>query len=100
MLGPLSTWLSAFATASAGNTEGAKGKTASVDPPPATAPLEARVVAAAAFGAMKDKRRGIDYVKEVLSSGSQNPDSGGGRARAWFPQGRARQASTDVRVTC
>ena len=74
VLGPLATWLSAYAAASAGNVEGAKGKTASVDPPPATAPLEARVVAAAAFGAMKDKRRGADYVRDVLSSRSQNPD--------------------------
>jgi tetratricopeptide (TPR) repeat protein len=74
VLGPLATWLSAYATASAGNTEGAKGRTASVDPPPATAPLEARVVAAVALSAMKDKRRGADYVKEVLSTGSQNPD--------------------------
>jgi hypothetical protein len=74
VLGPLANWLSAYAAASGGNAEGAKGKTASVDPPPSSAPLEARVVAAAAFGAMKDKRRGADYVKEVLSTGSQNPD--------------------------
>jgi hypothetical protein len=74
VLGPLATWLSAYAAASGGNTEGAKGRTASLDPLPAGAPLEARVVVAAAFGAMKDKRRGADYVKEVLSTGSQNPD--------------------------
>jgi hypothetical protein len=74
VLGPLATWLSAYATASNGNTEGAKGKTSSSDPPPSTAPIEARAVAAAAFGAMKDKRRGIDYVKDVLSTGSQHPD--------------------------
>ena len=74
VLGPLATWLGAYATASAGNTDGAKGRTASIDPPPAGAPLDARVVAATAFGAMKDKRRGADYVKEVLSTGSQNPD--------------------------
>jgi tetratricopeptide (TPR) repeat protein len=74
VLGPLATWLSAFATASNGNVEAAKGKTASLDPPPATAPLEVRVVAAAAFGAMKDRRRGGDYVHEVLQSGSLHPD--------------------------
>lgn len=74
VLGPLATWLSAFATASAGNVEAAKGKTASADPPPATAPLPARIIAAAAFGAMKDKRHGADYVREVLSTGSLDPD--------------------------
>jgi hypothetical protein len=74
VLGPLATWLSAYGTASNGNTEGAKGRTASTDPPPSAAPLAARVIAAAAFGAMKDKRRGADYVKDVLSTGSQHPD--------------------------
>jgi len=74
VLGPLASWLSAYAAASGGNTEGAKGRTASVDPPPATAALEARVVAAVALGAMKDKHRGTDYVKEVLAVSGQHPD--------------------------
>ncbi len=74
VLGPLATWLSAYATASNGNVEAAKGKTASADPPPSTAPLEPRVVVAVAFGAMKDKRRGADYVKDLLATGSQHPD--------------------------
>jgi tetratricopeptide (TPR) repeat protein len=74
VLGPLATWLSAYATASAGHDEAAKGKTASIDPPPATAPLEARVVAAAAFGAMKDKRHGADYVHDALATAPQHPD--------------------------
>jgi len=74
VLGPLATWLSAYAVAAAGNTESAKGRTASLDPPPASAPIEARVIAAAALAAMKDKRRGTDYTREVLSTGSQHPD--------------------------
>jgi hypothetical protein len=74
VLGPLATWLSAYAAASGGNTEGAKGRTASVDPPPQAAPIEARVVAAAALAAMKDKRRGPDYLKEVLATSGQHPD--------------------------
>jgi hypothetical protein len=74
VLGPLASWLSAYAAASGGNTEGAKGRTASLDPPPAAAPLEARVVAAAAFGAMKDKHRGTDYVKDVLAASGRHPD--------------------------
>ena len=74
VLGPLATWLSAYATASSGGIEAAKGKTASIDPPPSSATLEARVVAAAAFGAMKDRRRGGDYVREVFATGSLHPD--------------------------
>lgn len=74
VLGPLATWLSAYATASAGNTEGAKGRTASSDPPPPTAAVEQRVVAAAAYAAMKDKRHGPEYVKEVLAVAPQHPD--------------------------
>jgi hypothetical protein len=74
VLGPLATWLSAYAAASNGGLEAAKGKTAALDPPPSTAALETRVVAAAAFGAMKDHRRGGDYVHEVLATGSLHPD--------------------------
>ncbi len=74
VLGPLATWLSAYAAASGGGVEAAKGKTASIDPPPAAAPLETRVVAAAAFSAMKDRRRGAEYVREVLATGSLHPD--------------------------
>jgi predicted Zn-dependent protease len=74
VLGPLATWLSAYAAATAGNADAARGKTASLDPPPATAPVEARVVAAVAMAAMKDRRRGGDYVRDILASGSGNPD--------------------------
>ncbi len=74
VLGPLATWLSAYSTASSGGIEAAKGKTASLDPPPATAPFEARVIAAAALGAMKDRRRGEDYVRAILTTGNLNPD--------------------------
>ncbi len=74
VLGPLATWLSAFATASGGSAEAAKGKTASLDPPPAGSALDARVVVASALAAMKDRRRGGEYVKDVLATGSLNPD--------------------------
>jgi hypothetical protein len=76
VLGPLATWLSAYALASSGNVDAAKGRTSALDPPPATAPLEARVVAAAALGAMKDQRRGPDYVRELIATGSGHPDLG------------------------
>jgi tetratricopeptide (TPR) repeat protein len=74
VLGPLATWLSAYAAAAGGNIESAKAKTASIDPPPQGAPLEARAVAAAALGAMKDRRRGVDYVRDVLAGGGLHPD--------------------------
>jgi tetratricopeptide (TPR) repeat protein len=74
VLGPLATWLSAYAAASGNGGESAKGKTASIDPPPRGSPLEARVVAAVAFGAMRDKRRGSEYARDVLSRGALHPD--------------------------
>ncbi len=74
VLGPLTTWLSAYATAAGGNLDAAKGKTSSLDPPPPAAPLAAKIAVAAAFGAMKDKRRGGDYVKSLLATGSLHPD--------------------------
>ena len=75
VLGPLATWLNAYATAAGGNIDAAKGKTASIDPPPSTAPLDARTVAASALAAMKDRKRGTDYVRALLSAGSNNPDA-------------------------
>ena len=76
VLGPVASWLAAYATASSspGGVDTAKGRVASLDPPPTGSPLGARVVAAAAFGAMKDRHRGGDYVKDVLATGSTNPD--------------------------
>lgn len=74
VLGPLATWINAYALASGGKVDDAKGKTSSLDPPPAGAPYLARVIAAAAFGAMKDKKRGVDYVAQLLASAPQSPD--------------------------
>jgi hypothetical protein len=79
VLGPLATWLSAYAVASSGaaaDVASAKGRTSSIDPPPTTAPLETRVVAAAALGAMKDKKRGADYVREALALGFTRVEHG------------------------
>lgn len=74
VLGPVASWLNAYANAANGGVDAARGKTSLLDPPPETAPFDARVVASAAFGAMKDRRRGTDYVKDVLSTGSEHPD--------------------------
>ena len=98
VLGPVATWLSAYVTASSGSVEGAKGRTSSAEPPPQTAPLEVRVVAAAAFGAMKDKHRGSEYVKEVLATAGQHPDLRRGGRRARVPQDGAREAAGDLRA--
>jgi tetratricopeptide (TPR) repeat protein len=67
-------WLRAYALASAGKVEEARGKTASLDPPPVLAPLPTRIIAAVALGAMKDKKRGGDVVKGILDQGIQDPD--------------------------
>jgi hypothetical protein len=74
VLGPLATWLSAYAAAANGSVDAAKGKTASLDPPPSSAPFDARVVTAAALGAMKDKKRGGDYARDLLATGNLHPD--------------------------
>jgi hypothetical protein len=36
--------------------------------------MPARVIAAAAYGAMKDTRHGTDYVKSIAQAGFVNPD--------------------------
>lgn len=75
VLGALSGWLSGYARAAAGKEEDARGRTASLEPPPAQAPAPARIVAAAALGAMHDRRRGADYVKDLFGNGLVNPDT-------------------------
>ena len=75
VLGSLAGWLGAYASASGGKAEDARGKTSSLEPPPQAAPLVAREIAAIAMGAMKDHRRGPDYLKELYASGALNPDT-------------------------
>jgi tetratricopeptide (TPR) repeat protein len=74
VLGPSATWLGAYALASMNKVAEAQGKTSSLDPPPSQAPLPARVIAAVALASMKDRRRAVDYVKSLLSTGVQDPD--------------------------
>jgi Tetratricopeptide repeat len=74
VLGPAKGWLSAYALASANKLEEAKALVAQLDPPPDLAPLPTRAIAAAAFGALKDKKRGIDFVRDLLATGTQHPD--------------------------
>ena len=73
-LGPLGKWLSAYVLASFGKAEDARARTATDDPPVAEAPAFARVLGAAALGAMKDGRRGQPYLKKLVSDGYANPD--------------------------
>lgn len=74
MLGPLGKWLSAYVLASLGKPEDARSRTATDDPPPPEAPAFARLLGAAALGAMKDGRRGQPYVKKVVADGLVNAD--------------------------
>jgi predicted Zn-dependent protease len=74
VLGPASSWLSAYALASTGKLDEARGRTAQLDFPPALAPLPFRVIAAVSLAAMKDKKRGEPAVKELLAAGSADPD--------------------------
>lgn len=72
--GPLAKWLRAYAIASGGKAEEARAIVSQEDPPPALAPLPARLMAAMAYGAVKDSRHGSDYVKAIVSAGFVNPD--------------------------
>lgn len=72
--GPLAKWLRAYAVASGGKLDEARSAVSSEDPPPALAPLPARTIAAAAYGAMKDTRHGNEYTKSILQAGFANPD--------------------------
>jgi hypothetical protein len=72
--GPLAKWLRAYAVASHGKIEEAKGLVGQDDPPPSMSALPGRMIAAAAFGAMKDTRKGGDYTKALVSAGFANPD--------------------------
>lgn len=72
--GPLVKWLRAYALAASGKIEEAKSAVSSEDPPPALAPLPARMLAASAYGAMKDVRHGNEYTKPIVQAGFANPD--------------------------
>lgn len=72
--GPLAKWLRAYAVASHGKLEEARAIIAAEDPPPALAPLPARMIAALAYGAVKDARHGNEYVKALVTAGFVNPD--------------------------
>lgn len=73
--GPLTRWLRAYATASHGKIDEAKGMVSSEDPPPNAAPLASRVIAAMAYAAMKDARHGGDYAKAIIGGGYLSPDA-------------------------
>lgn len=73
--GPVATWLRAFVIASGGGKmDEARAALAQEDPPPALAPMPARIIAALTYGAVKDTRHGSDYVKPILQAGFTNPD--------------------------
>jgi hypothetical protein len=69
-------WLRAYATASGGGKmDEARALVAGEDPPPALAPMPARMIAASAYGAMKDTRHGAPYVMPIVGAGFSNPDT-------------------------
>jgi hypothetical protein len=74
VLGPASSWLSAYALASTGKLDEARGRTAQLDFPPPLAPLPFRVMAAVSLAAMKDKKRADPAVRSLLAAGSADPD--------------------------
>jgi hypothetical protein len=73
-LGPLGKWLSAYVLASFGKPDDARSRTQTDDPPSPEAPAFARVLGAAALGAMKDGSRGQPYLKRLVADGYASPD--------------------------
>lgn len=74
VLGPLATWLSAYAAAANGHVDEARAKASAVDPPPDLAPLPSRLLAGAALGKLSDRRRGPAYIRSLIDAGAVNPD--------------------------
>ncbi len=72
--GPLAKWLRAYVVASHGKHDEAKAIVGQEDPPSAAAPMPARMIAASAYGALKDTRHGNEYVKSIAAAGFVNPD--------------------------
>jgi hypothetical protein len=72
--GPLAKWLRAYATAAHGKIDEARAIVSQEDPPPAAAPMPARIIAACAYAAMKDVRHGAEYTRPILQAGFGNPD--------------------------
>jgi hypothetical protein len=69
VLGPLGTWLGAYAVASLGKDAEARARTSTLDPPPPGAPLQARIIAASALAAMHDRHRATELLKPILAAG-------------------------------
>jgi len=74
VLGPASSWLSAYALASTGKLDEARGRTAQLDIPPELSPLSFRVMVAVSLAAMKDRKRAEPAIKALLAAGIADPD--------------------------
>jgi hypothetical protein len=74
VLGPASSWLGAYALASTGKLDEARGRTAQLDIPPDLAPLSFRVMVAVSLAAMKDKKRAEPAIKALFAAGIGDPD--------------------------
>ncbi len=72
--GTLARWLRAYALGSHGKIEEARAIVSQEDPPSTLSPLAARAIAAMTFGALKDSRRGKEYIRAVVAAGFSNPD--------------------------
>jgi tetratricopeptide (TPR) repeat protein len=88
-LGPLSKWVSAYALAKSGKVDEARGRTVSEDPAGPAAPVPARLVTAAALGAMRSTKAG-EYIRALAQAGLVNPDVTAAAESANLPKLRRR----------
>ena len=83
-MGPLGTWLGAYAQASQGKVDEARARTSTLDPPPPGAPLEARVIAASALAAMHERKAAVAILKPMLAAGFVGIDAQNAAVAAGF----------------
>jgi hypothetical protein len=74
VLGPLLPWLDAYVEADGPRAAEVRAKVASLAPPPATAALQARVIAVMALARLREKARGTLLIRALAKAAGHNPD--------------------------
>ncbi|HEY3593597.1 MAG TPA: hypothetical protein VGL13_06975, partial [Polyangiaceae bacterium] len=74
VLGPMASWVSAYVDAEGPRSADARARAALLDPPPASAPLGFRVLAALALSDLGDRKRGPAAARALAKDFPRNPD--------------------------
>jgi len=74
LLGPMASWVLAYIDADGPKAAEARAKVQLLDPPAPGTPLFWRVVTALAMADLGDKKRGVDFVRQLAKALPRNPD--------------------------